>query len=203
MGGDFMIEFFKKYSLHIFIIIIAILTVHDLLNWNSISIVRKLMNIFAILGILHEIEEKYWPGGFIELMVKKLKVDINDLDIESAKLNVVIFWLVYIFLGYVFDNMVFFIMMAIVLSLFEAVIHTLGIRIHKLDKPYTPGLVTAWLLAITAVYAIIQLNKFNLVHPTDYLIGLILFVVSFMILASQTYALMGLNMSEVMQRIKG
>lgn len=197
-----MIEFLKKYNMHIFIILVAILTAYDLLNWNDISLVRKLVNIFAILAILHEIEEKYWPGGFAELMLKKLNVSIDDLDVGRANLSVVIFWLVYIGLGYIFDNITFLFMMTIVLSLFEAFIHTAGIKIHKLDKPYTPGLVTAWLLAITAIYSIIQLNKLNLISPLDYLIGFILFIVSFAILASQVYRSIGPNVKEVMKRIR-
>ena len=197
-----MIEFIKKYNLQIFILIVAILTIYDLANWNSLSLVRKLVNVFAVLGILHEIEEKYWPGGFMELMLKKLKVNISDFDTETANMNVVIFWLVYIFLGYVFDNMIFFVMMTVVLSLFEAFIHTAGIKIHKLDKAYTPGLVTAWLMAIVAVYAIIQFNSLNMIHPTDYIIGFVLFVITFIMLASRTYSLAGLSMGEVMSRIR-
>ena len=69
-----MIEFLKKYNMHIFIVLIAILTVYDFLNWDSISLVRKLVNLFGILAILHEIEEKYWPGGFFELMLKKMEI---------------------------------------------------------------------------------------------------------------------------------
>lgn len=197
-----MIEFIKKYNLQIFILIVAILTIYDLANWNSLSLVRKLVNVFAVLGILHEIEEKYWPGGFMELMLKKLKVNISDFDTETANMNVVIFWLVYLFLGYVFDNMIFFVMMTVVLSLFEAFIHTAGIKIHKLDKAYTPGLVTAWLMAIVAVYAIIQFNSLNMIHPTDYIIGFVLFVITFIMLASRTYSLAGLSMGEVMSRIR-
>lgn len=197
-----MNEFLKKYNMHIFIMIVAVLTIYDLLNRNSLSLVRKLVNVFAVLAILHEIEEKYWPGGFMELMLKKLKVNITDFDIQTAKLNVIIFWIVYIFLGYVFDNIIFFVMMTVVLSLFEAFIHTAGIKIHKLNKPYTPGLVTAWLMAITAIYAIIQFNRLNMIQPTDYLIGFILFVLTFVMLANRTYSLAGLNMSEVMSRIR-
>ena len=133
----FMIEFLKKYNMHIFIVLIAILTVYDLLNWNQISIVRKLVNLFGILAILHEIEEKYWPGGFFDLMLKKLEININDVDVGRANLAVFIFWLVYLGLGYIFDNFVFFFMMTIVLSIFEAFVHTAGIKIHKLDKPHT------------------------------------------------------------------
>ena len=197
-----MMDFLKKYNMHIFVIIVGALTLYDLLNWNSLSLVRKLVNVFAILGVLHEVEEKYWPGGFIELMLNKLKVNISELDDGKAKLSVVIFWLVYIGLGYVFDNILFFFMMTIVLSLFEAFIHTAGIKIHKLNKPYTPGLVTAWLLAITAIYSIVQLNKYSIIVPTDYLIGFILFIITFLMLASQVYSSIRLSFKDVISRIK-
>ncbi len=186
--------------MHIFIAIVCVLTAYDIANWNGLSIVRKLVNVFAILAILHEIEEKYWPGGFMELMLKKLKVNADDFDGDKAKLYVVIFWLVYIGLGYVFDNILFFFMMTVVLSLFEAFIHTAGIKIHKLDKPYTPGLISAWLLAITAIYSITQLG--GLAGPGDYIIGFILFAVSFIILATRVYGILGLSMGDVIKRIK-
>lgn len=197
-----MIEFFKKYNIYIFIAIVGILTIYDFLNWNNLSLVRKLVNLFAVLAILHEIEEKHWPGGFHEIMLKKMKVDINDFDVGRANLIVFIFWLIYLGLGYIFDSLVFFFMMTIVLSLFEAFIHTAGIKIHKLDKPYTPGLVTAWLLAIAAIYSIIKLNAYNLANPLDYLIGTLLFIISFMILMSQVYAGAGINRAEMLKRIR-
>ena len=197
-----MMNFLKKYNIYVFIVLIALLTIYDFLNWDSISMVRKLVNLFAIFAVLHEIEEKYWPGGFHNLMLKKIKVDINDFDLGSANLIVFIFLLVYIALGYIFDNLVFFFIMAIILSIFEALIHTAGIKIHNLDKPYTPGLLTAWLMAIAAIYSIIQLNKYGLASPFDYLIGVILFIISFLILQSQVFKVIGISRKEAIKRVR-
>lgn len=197
-----MMNFLKKYNIYVFIVLIALLTIYDFLNWDSISMVRKLVNLFAILAVLHEIEEKYWPGGFHNLMLKKIKVDINDFDLGSANLIVFIFLLVYIAMGYIFDNLVFFFIMAIILSIFEALIHSAGIKIHNLDKPYTPGLVTAWLMAIAAIYSIIQLNKYGLASPFDYLIGVILFIISFLILQSQVFKVIGISRKEAIIRVR-
>ena len=197
-----MMNFLKKYNIYVFIVLIALLTIYDFLNWDSISMVRKLVNLFAILAVLHEIEEKYWPGGFHNLMLKKIKVDINDFDLGSANLIVFIFLLVYIAMGYIFDNLVFFFIMAIILSIFEALIHSAGIKIHNLDKPYTPGLLTAWLMAIAAIYSIIQLNKYGLASPFDYLIGVILFIISFLILQSQVFKVIGISRKEAIIRVR-
>lgn len=197
-----MMNFLKKYNIYVFIVLIALLTIYDFLNWDSISMVRKLVNLFAIFAVLHEIEEKYWPGGFHNLMLKKIKVDINDFDLGSANLIVFIFLLVYIAMGYIFDNLVFFFIMAIILSIFEALIHTAGIKIHNLDKPYTPGLLTAWLMAIAAIYSIIQLNKYGLASPFDYLIGVILFIISFLILQSQVFKVIGISRKEAIKRVR-
>ena len=197
-----MMNFLKKYNIYVFIVLIALLTIYDFLNWDSISMVRKLVNLFAIFAVLHEIEEKYWPGGFHNLMLKKIKVDINDFDLGSANLIVFIFLLVYIAMGYIFDNLVFFFIMAIILSIFEALIHSAGIKIHNLDKPYTPGLLTAWLMAIAAIYSIIQLNKYGLASPFDYLIGVILFIISFLILQSQVFKVIGISRKEAIKRVR-
>ena len=192
-----MMNFLKKYNIYVFIVLIALLTIYDFLNWDSISLVRKLVNLFAIFAVLHEIEEKYWPGGFHNLMLKKIKVDINDFDLGSANLIVFIFLLVYIAMGYIFDNLVFFFIMAIILSIFEALIHTAGIKIHNLDKPFT-----AWLMAIAAIYSIIQLNKYGLASPFDYLIGVILFIISFLILQSQVFKVIGISRKEAIKRVR-
>ena len=53
-----MMNFLKKYNIYVFIVLIALLTIYDFLNWDSISMVRKLVNLFAIFAVLHEIEEK-------------------------------------------------------------------------------------------------------------------------------------------------
>ena len=92
--------------------------------------------------------------------------------------------------------------MAIILSIFEALIHSAGIKIHNLDKPYTPGLVTAWLMAIAAIYSIIQLNKYGLASPFDYLIGVILFIISFLILQSQVFKVIGISRKEAIKRVR-
>lgn len=197
-----MTDFLKKYNIHIFIVLVALLTVYDFLNWDSISIVRKLVNLFAVLAILHEVEEKYWPGGFHNLMLNKMKVDKSGFDLERANLIVFVYWLVLLGLGYIFDNLVFFFIMTIALSIFEALIHTIGIKIHNLSKPYTPGMISAWLMAIAAIYSIIQLNKFNLAGPVDYLIGVILFIISFLILQSQVFKVAGISRKEAFRRIR-
>ena len=70
----------------------------------------------------------------------------------------------------------------IALSFFEAFIHTAGIAIHRMKKPYTPGLVTAWLLAIAAVFAIVQLNANGLVSAGGYVAGSVIMLVSYICL---------------------
>ena len=59
------------------------------------------------------------------------------------------------------------------------------------------------MMAIAAIYSIIHLNKYGLAGPLDYLIGAILFIVSFMILGSQVYKQFGLSIKEVIKRVRG
>lgn len=132
-------------------------------------------------------------------MLKKFEINADDFDVESANFAVFLFGMVYLALGYIFDNMVFFFLMTIVLSIFEAFIHTAGIKIHNLNKPYTPGMVTAWLMAIAAIYSAIRLN--GIAAPIDYLIAIVLFVVSFAILASRIWSSAGITRKDMLEKI--
>ena len=51
-------SFIKKYNTWIFITIVAVLTIADIIFWNSLSLTRKIITVFAVLAALHEIEEK-------------------------------------------------------------------------------------------------------------------------------------------------
>lgn len=67
----FMKKFVLKYYLELFTAFVLVFTVIDGVLYPKISDYRKLINLFMVLGVLHEWEEKRFPGGFFELMAKK------------------------------------------------------------------------------------------------------------------------------------
>ena len=140
---------------------------------------RKIITIFAVVAAMHEIEEKVWPGGFYELMLKKFGMKKEEVDIDRGTLVVSIYWIVILGAAYIFDSQVFLLAITITLSFFEAFIHTVGIKIHHLTKPYTPGLVTAWCMAAVGVFAVFTLNRTGMAAAKDYVLGAVFWLLSF------------------------
>lgn len=171
--------FLKKYNTYVFITLVITLAVADMILWKRLSVVRRLATGFALLAALHEVEEKIWPGGFYELMLKKFGLESEQVDLGRGTLVVSIFWVILLGAAYIFDSHPFLLAVTIVLSFFEAFIHTAGIWIHRLKKPYTPGLVTAWCMAAFAVITVLALKNTGLTAARDYCLGAVLWLLSF------------------------
>lgn len=171
--------FIKKYNTWFFIAIVDVLVITDVIVWNGLSFTRKIITVFAIVAAMHEIEEKVWPGGFYELMLKKIGLKKEDVDIDRGTLVVSIYWILILGAAYIFDSRVFLLAITITLSFFEAFIHTIGIRIHHLKKPYTPGLVTAWCMAAVGAFAVYTLNSAGMATTKDYVLGAVFWLLSF------------------------
>lgn len=175
-----------KYSLEIFSAAVLLFVMAVMLFFPEVSYVQKLTLGFAILAVLHEYEEKRTPGGFFELMAKKFGMSLENTNVDLAGFFVICYWLVLIVLPFVFDSMVVLLVMPIALGIFEAFVHTAGIWIHHMKKPYTPGLASAWPMAALSVYSICYLNNHTDITGKDYLVGTLLMVIGFAILQRGT-----------------
>ena len=90
----------------------------------------------------------------------------------------------------------------IALSFFEAFIHTAGIAIHRMKKPYTPGLITAWLMAAASVYTIYYLEANGLAATSDYILGVVLMFGSFILMDIAILRSIGVNPKEIAANMK-
>lgn len=175
-------KWIKENNTYIFIAGVICLTIIDIALWGQLSLIRKLVTVFAVLAAAHEIEEKIWPGGFFDLMLNKFGMKKDEVDLGRATSAVSVYWLLLLALPYIFDTHAWLLVITIALSFFEAFIHTAGIAMHHMKKPYTPGLLTAWLLAVMAVISIVLLNRGHLVSAGGYAAGIVLMIVSFLCL---------------------
>ena len=191
-----------KYSLEIFSTAVLLIVMAVMLFFPEVSYIRKLTLGFAILAVLHEYEEKRVPGGFFELMAKKFGMNKETTNVDLAGFFVICYWVVLLVLPYVFDSMELFLVMSIALSIFEAFVHTAGIWIHKMKKPYTPGLASAWLMAALSVYSICWLNANTGISGRDYLVGVLLMVVGFVILERGTLYAANMTFKDVRDNMK-
>lgn len=193
----------KKNNTYLFIAAVVCLTAVDLVLWDSLSVVRKLVTGFALLAAAHEIEEKIWPGGFFELMLGKFGMKKEEVDLGRATSAVSVYWIILLALPYIFDSHPWLLAMTIALSFFEAFIHTAGIFLHHMKKPYTPGLVTAWFLAALSVTAIILLKKYAPVSGGGYAAGAALMAAGFICLDVFIISGLGKKPAELIKTMRG
>lgn len=177
-----MKKFVLKYYLELFSALVLAITVIDCVLFPQISDYRKFINLFMVLGVLHEWEEKRFPGGFFELMAKKIGLKPEKEKFDISGMIVILYWIMITCIPYICDKYTFLLLIPVVLGLFEAFVHTMGIFVHKMKKPYTPGLVTAWMMAAASVYTIYYLEANNLVAVKDYILGAILMFGSFILM---------------------
>lgn len=196
-------KFIKEKSTYLFLAVVICFAIVDIILWNQLSLVRKLVTIFAVLAAAHEIEEKIWPGGFFDLMLGKFGIKKEDMDLGRATSAVSVYWLLLLAIPYIFDQHPWLLVSTIALSFFEAFIHTAGIAIHHMKKPYTPGLVTAWLLAVVAVISIVQLNAGHMVSAGGYVAGTVIMVATFICLDIFIISGLGKKPKELIKMVRG
>lgn len=135
----------------------AAVAIYLALNWGTMPAGQKALGFFVVAITLHEWEEGYFPGGFYELMTKKF--GIESYTKEQADLShgaVVIAIAFFAFVPFLFWGQAHWLAgIPAILGFFEAVIHIAGIRIHKLPRPYTPGMATALLCLLPSAVAIV------------------------------------------------
>ena len=97
---------------------------------------------------------------------------------------------------YAFDGVVIFALVPLLLALFEGFIHTAGIIIHQLKKPYSPGMLTAWMMFAYAIMMIRKLNAQMDMNGTSWILGIVLTIVSFFIMETCFMKGVGITIKE-------
>ena len=184
-----------QYNLEILTCILTIIILYSVLNWNELSLLRQMTTIFMLLYTLHEWEESRFPGGFYRIFFSKCTIDPNVSE-ASMHFPAAIYLLVILLIPYTFDEIVVLALVPLVLAIFEGFIHTAGIIIHQLKKPYSPGMITAWIMFGYSIYMISQLNSQLNLSAVTWIVGIILTFVSFFIMETQFLKTVGITIKE-------
>lgn len=181
-----------KYNLEIMTGIFAVVLAASLSQWTELSMLRRMIVVFMVLYTLHEWEESKYPGGFYRIFFSKCTIDPTVSE-ERMHLPVAIYLLMILLIPYAFDSLAVLALVPLVLALFEGFIHTAGIIIHQLKKPYSPGMITAWMMFAYAVYMIGRLNAQLHLGAIDWILGIVLTAVSFFIM--ETFFMKGVGIT--------
>jgi hypothetical protein len=164
-----------RYNLEIFTGIMLLFCMITVVFWKDMSLVRKLAAGYMLLYVMHEWEEGRFPGGFYDLFFDRIGAEVKG-DPYAMHVPAAVLIIVFTLLPWVFDQVYLLLVPPIGLSLFEGFIHTLGIKLMKTKKPYTPGMITAWMMFAFAIYSIKVLPPLG---SKIWLLGIALLLVEF------------------------
>ena len=184
-----------KYNLEIMSGIFAVIIVGSLLHWHTLSAVRQMTVVFMILYTLHEWEESRYPGGFYRIFFSKCTIDPTVSE-EKLHLPVAIYLLIILLVPFLFDDIVVLALVPLLLALFEGFIHTAGVIIHQLKKPYSPGMATAWMMFAYGIFMIRTLSVRMHLGAIDWLMGIALTIISFVLMETRFMKGAGITVKE-------
>lgn len=170
--------------------------------WDSFSMLQRFAIGFLGLITLHEWEETKFPGGFFKVMSGIMKVDMTRVPEGLLHLPPMVYIVIVTLLPLVFPGVLGFFLAVMVLGIFEGIIHIVGIKLGRLKKPYTPGMVTAEVMLIYSIVGIYFAISKGLVASLDWLLGLVLFIGGFLLLQVSVYRFLDLKFADVVKRMK-
>lgn len=184
-----------KYNLELLTVVLAAFVIYSVFKWNDLLLSQQITTVFMILYALHEWEESRYPGGFYRIFFSKCTIDPNVSE-ETMHFPVAIYLLVILLVPYFFSGVIAFSMIPLLLALFEGFIHTAGIFIHQLKKPYSPGMVTAWIMFAYSIYMIPKLNGAYALSAGTWVLGAVLTIGSFFIMETKFLKTVGITIKE-------
>lgn len=193
---------FLDYSLEIFCAVVIILTLIRILFFEELPLVRNLVNGYALIAVLHEFEEKRLPGGFYEMVGSAFDIPIKKMNLGLSGSFVMFFWVIILTVSFVFDHVIAFFIMLIVLGFIETFAHTAVIFVTHQKHFYSPGLCSAYLMGAMSVYSIYMINRAHLASGWDYLAGTVMMFICFVILQRSTLISSGMSYKTLLSNVK-
>ena len=191
----------KKYNLEILtVVFFGTITICAVFS-KQLGLIQRIMLGYMFLFTLHEWEETRVPGGVADLMVQFFGVKANPDQIAAAHIPVAVLLLVVTFVPF-FAQLPILSLVPIYLGLFETFIHLVGIKLHKMAKPYTPGMITGIMLGITSVIVLVIYSKEQLLSGSGYVWGIPLMILCFAAMQRTVLAIYGLGYKYVIANVK-
>lgn len=194
----------KLYALEIYTVIAMLLITLVAMFVDELTVIQQFAVWVSFLCILHEWEEGRYPGGFLDLIQANiLQMELSQEVKLGSRLITGVFLLVFSVVPFFWGDAVpLFALAMATFCIFEGCIHIAGIKIFKLEKCYTPGLVTAEIEAVTAIALIVYIAVNHLAAWYDYVCAPFLFIACFACMQRTLMATIGLRYSDMLARVR-
>ena len=166
------------------------------------SLTQKMLVAYVFLFTLHEWEENRFPGGFVNIMEGMIGKKFSEDAKELSHIPVIILLLLIHIIPYFLDSVVFLTLIRVFLGVFEGLVHTMGVKLSKSKKFYTPGMGTAYMMLALSVFNIYYLITNKMITGKDCLLGIVCMFVSFAVMQNRVLAINGISYKDMLNIIK-
>ena len=166
------------------------------------SLTQKMLVAYVFLFTLHEWEENRFPGGFVNIMEGMIGKKFSEDAKELSHIPVIILLLLIHIIPYFLDSVVFLTLIPVFLGVFEGLVHTMGVKLSKSKKFYTPGMGTAYMMLALSVFNIYYLITNKMITGKDCLLGIVCMFVSFAVMQNRVLAINEISYKDMLNIIK-
>ncbi|MBT8340503.1 MAG: HXXEE domain-containing protein [Desulfatitalea sp.] len=178
-NGVVMKNFIFKYNLYFLAATGVTAAIYTAVNWSTMPVLQRMVGLIFPLYVLHELEEFKFPGGFAEMAMSSL--DFSLPKPEASKLVVTLGIFTVAFVPFFFHQVAWLAIAPMLLGIGELFAHFGMVRLFKLERFYSPGMVTSVLMAPVSIYCIIYVIQNNLMQPVAWLFSILYIVTVFLI----------------------
>lgn len=133
----------------------------------------------CLLLALHLWEENRFPGGFHEMTLDRLQISRATLEVAGVFQLLIIGG--YAILAFLFPGTAWLSLILATLGILEGIVHTAMIKIFRQKKPYSPGMITAYIMLILSVWEFYYAIANHLVDIFCGIAAVFIMVVSFIL----------------------
>ena len=191
----------KKHSLEILTLVMFAMVSVCAVFFPRLDPVQRVMLGYMFLFTLHEWEENRFPGGFSRLMARFFGIALTPEKEAASHIPVAVLLVVITFVPF-FTRLPLLALVPVYLGIFEALIHVVGIKLHRMEKPYTPGLVTALCLCAASVCTLALFSRNHLLRGGTYTWGVLLMFLCFAAMQRTVIAIFGLTYKDLIAKAK-
>ena len=170
--------------------------VHSLIGENGAGKSTMMKMLYGMYG--------RYPGGFLDLISEHvLQMDVDKETKLGSRLVTGVFLFVMTVVPFLCgDAIPMFVVTLAVFSIFEGCVHIAGIKLFQLNKPYTPGMVTAEIELVTAIALIVYLAANHLAAWYDYVFAPFVFIACFAVMQRSLMGMIGLRYKDMLAVMK-
>ena len=194
-------NFIVKNSLYLITglgVIIAAITV---VFWSAMPMLQRMVGLFFLAIVLHLWEEGKFPGGFTKMITEKLNFTARSPHFGEGitSLYVLLITLVPLF----FPNIAFLAIAPMILGIFEVIGHLAAIKMFKMKRFYSPGLVTSvFVLLPISVYTIMYAAQQNLMSPVEWLFSILYMLIGLLIAQRIVVSMSGMKYWDFLSNVR-